>query len=47
MIQWTTLEGHTVGFRGSEAFARWRLIVGPFFVVPPVVEHFEQLAPQQ
>lgn len=41
MIYWDTLEDHTVGFRQSEAFARWRAIVGPFFQQPPVVEHFE------
>ena len=40
-ICWETLEDHTVGFRGSPAFAEWRAIVGPFFTAPPVVEHFE------
>ena len=43
MIFWDTLEDHTVGFRGSPAFADWRAIVGPFFAVPPVVEHFTLL----
>jgi heme-degrading monooxygenase HmoA len=43
MIQWDTLEAHTVGFRQSPLFAQWRAIVGPFFAKPPVVEHFEQL----
>jgi heme-degrading monooxygenase HmoA len=43
-IFWTTLEDHTVGFRGSPAFAEWRAIVGPFFASPPVVEHFELVA---
>ncbi|MDO9405942.1 MAG: antibiotic biosynthesis monooxygenase family protein [Polaromonas sp.] len=42
-IQWETLENHTVDFRGSAAFAEWRAIVGGFFAVPPVVEHFEVL----
>lgn len=41
MIYWDTLEDHTVGFRGSPAFAQWRAIVGPFFAQPPVVEHLE------
>ena len=40
MIQWDTLEAHTVGFRQSPLFAEWRAIVGPFFAQPPVVEHF-------
>ncbi len=43
MIQWETLEDHTVGFRGSEAFSQWRAIVGPFFAQPPMVEHLELL----
>lgn len=40
-IYWDTLEDHTVAFRGSDAFAQWRAIVGPFFAQPPVVEHLE------
>ena len=40
MIEWDTLEDHTVGFRESPAFAEWRGIVGPFFAEPPKVEHF-------
>ena len=39
-IEWATLEDHTVGFRGSPAFAQWRALVGPFFAAAPVVEHF-------
>lgn len=39
LIRWKTLEDHTVGFRQSEAFGRWRALVGPFFVQAPVVEH--------
>jgi heme-degrading monooxygenase HmoA len=43
-IFWDTLENHTVDFRGSPAFTEWRAIVGPFFAVPPVVEHFDLVA---
>ncbi len=41
MIYWETLEDHTVGFRQGPLFAQWRAFVGPFFAVPPMVEHFE------
>lgn len=41
MVYWNTLEDHTVGFRQSPAFPEWRGIVGPFFLAPPVVEHFD------
>ena len=44
MIRWDTLENHTVDFRQSQAFVRWRAIVGPFFAAPPQVEHFTLLA---
>ncbi|QRX81248.1 antibiotic biosynthesis monooxygenase [Glaciimonas sp. PAMC28666] len=44
MIYWETLENHTIDFRESAAFAEWRGIVGPFFAVPPTVEHFSLLA---
>ena len=39
-IVWNTLEDHTVAFRQSDAFTRWRAIVGPYFSNPPLVEHF-------
>jgi heme-degrading monooxygenase HmoA len=44
MILWDTVENHTVDFRGSETFQKWRAIVGPFFDGAPVVEHFTLLA---
>ena len=44
LIEWETLENHTVDFRESPAFQEWRAIVGPFFASPPVVEHFAQLS---
>ena len=44
MIEWETLENHTIDFRNSEAFQEWRAIVGPFFAGPPIVEHFGLLA---
>jgi len=43
-ISWETLENHTVDFRESSAFAEWRALVGPFFAVPPQVEHFNLLS---
>lgn len=44
MIFWEALENHTVDFRQSAAFEAWRLIVGPYFASPPVVEHFNLLS---
>ncbi|HWM47431.1 MAG TPA: antibiotic biosynthesis monooxygenase family protein [Xanthobacteraceae bacterium] len=39
MVQWETLENHTVDFRGSEDFTAWRGHVGHCFAAPPEVEH--------
>ncbi len=44
LLSWTTLEDHTVGFRGSELFTEWRALVGNFFASPPFVEHFTLLS---
>ncbi|MEV0737993.1 antibiotic biosynthesis monooxygenase family protein [Streptomyces sp. NPDC050549] len=43
LVGWDSVEAHMVGFRESEAFARWRALVGPFFTEPPAVEHFREL----
>jgi heme-degrading monooxygenase HmoA len=43
LVQWETLEAHTVVFRQSAAFTKWREIIGGFFAAPPVVEHYEQV----
>ena len=40
-VEWATLEAHTVGFRQSRAFTEWRAMIGPFFLEPPHVEHFD------
>lgn len=44
MVEWDTLESHTVGFRQSPAFAQWRALIGPFFQQPPQVEHFDTIS---
>jgi heme-degrading monooxygenase HmoA len=41
LVKWETLEAHTVGFRQSPAFTKWREIIGGFFAAAPVVEHYE------
>ena len=39
VVRWETLEDHTLGFRGSPAFAQWRSLAGPYFAAPPEVCH--------
>ena len=43
LIAWDTFEDHVIGFRESEAFTRWRALIGPYFASPPAVVHFEPL----
>lgn len=40
LLEWDTLEDHTVGFRESELFTQWRGLIGPFFAEAPSVEHY-------
>jgi heme-degrading monooxygenase HmoA len=41
-VRWSTLEDHTVAFRGSDDFQEWRRLVGSCFERPPEVEHTVQ-----
>ncbi len=43
LIQWETIEDHTVGFRGSDAFARWRSEIGPYLDGDPDVDHYSDV----
>lgn len=39
VVGWESVEAHMVDFRESDGFQAWRALAGPFFVVPPSVEH--------
>ena len=41
LVQWETLEAHTVGFRGSENFVEWKKMLHHFYDPFPVVQHYE------
>lgn len=41
LVEWDSVEAHEQNFRASERFAQWRAMIGPFFAVPPHVEHFD------
>jgi heme-degrading monooxygenase HmoA len=40
LVEWDSVEAHEENFRQSERFTTWRSHIGPYFAVPPVVEHF-------
>ena len=43
LVEWETLEDHTVGFRESELFVEWRRLLSPYFESLPEVTHFTPL----
>jgi heme-degrading monooxygenase HmoA len=43
LVQWRSVEDHTVGFRQSPQFLRWRELIGPYFAGAPFVEHYESV----
>ncbi len=45
LVQWETLEDHTVGFRGSSPYQQWRALLHHFYDPFPVVEHFMVIDP--
>ena|ERR1700753_3884974 len=40
LVEWATLEDHTIGFRQSPRYAQWRALLHRFYDPFPVVEHF-------
>jgi heme-degrading monooxygenase HmoA len=44
LVQWQTLEDHTVGFRGSAPYLEWRALLHHFYDPMPQVEHFRIIA---
>ena len=40
LVEWETLEDHTVGFRGSEKYQQWRALLHHFYDPFPLVEHY-------
>lgn len=43
LVEWETLEDHTVGFRQSAEYQEWKKLLHHYYDPFPVVEHFEQV----
>ena len=41
LVQWETLEAHTIGFRGSSEYQEWKKLLHHFYNPFPVVQHYE------
>lgn len=44
LVEWETLEDHTVGFRTSPEYQRWKALLHHFYDPFPTVEHYEAVA---
>jgi heme-degrading monooxygenase HmoA len=43
LVQWETLEDHTVGFRGSPPYQDWKRLLHHFYNPFPTVEHYARV----
>ncbi|PLS17247.1 antibiotic biosynthesis monooxygenase [Bacillus sp. M6-12] len=43
LVQWESLEDHTVGFRESKEYQEWKKLLHHFYEPFPTVEHFEKV----
>ena len=41
LVNWETLEDHTVGFRSSDEYQEWKKLLHHFYDPFPTVEHYE------
>lgn len=41
LVHWQRLEDHTIGFRQSAEYQRWRALLHHFYDPFPTVEHYE------
>ena len=42
LVNWETLEAHTVGFRTSEQYQEWRKLLHHFYDPFPEVQHYKK-----
>jgi heme-degrading monooxygenase HmoA len=41
LVRWQSLEAHTIGFRRSPDYQKWRSLLHHFYEPFPTVEHYE------
>ena len=39
-VEWTSVEAHEVGFRGSENYQKWKALLHHYYDPFPTVEHY-------
>jgi heme-degrading monooxygenase HmoA len=45
LVNWESLEDHTVGFRGSPQYQEWRGLLHHYYDPFPEVDHYEGVLP--
>ena len=43
LVEWDTLEDHTIGFRQSAEYQEWKRLLHHFYDPFPTVEHFKKI----
>ncbi len=43
LVEWRSLEDHTVGFRGSDRYSKWSELLHGFYDPFPTVGHFAEV----
>lgn len=43
LVQWTSVEAHTEGFRKSPAYQEWKKLLHHYYDPFPTVEHFKKV----
>ena len=43
LVEWDSVQAHEENFRATDRFGTWRAAIGPFFAVPPNVEHVAEI----
>lgn len=41
LVNWESVEAHTVGFRQSERYQKWKALLHHFYDPFPLVEHYD------
>ena len=42
LVKWTDVDAHEIGFRESERYQEWKLLLHGFYMPFPVVQHYRE-----
>ena len=43
LVNWDTLNDHTLGFRQSKEYLEWKRLLHPYYDPFPIVEHYDTI----